>query len=35
VQALTLNRTVISPVKAKAILEDMMEVNRPYWPTLK
>ncbi|KHE68221.1 6-phospho-alpha-glucosidase [Halobacillus sp. BBL2006] len=34
VQALTLNRTVISPDKAKAILEDMMEANASYWPEL-
>jgi maltose-6'-phosphate glucosidase len=35
VQALTLNRTVISPVKAKAIVDDMIEANGSYWPTLK
>lgn len=35
VQALTLNRTVISPVKAKAIVDDMVEANGSYWPTLK
>lgn len=33
-QALTLNRTVISPLKAKAILNDMIEVNQSYWPVL-
>lgn len=30
-QALTLNRTVISPEKAKAILDDFQEVSREYW----
>ncbi|SFG41360.1 maltose-6'-phosphate glucosidase [Halobacillus alkaliphilus] len=34
IQALTLNRTVISPDKAKAIVDDLIEVNRPYWPNL-
>ena len=30
-QALTLNRTVINPEKAKAILDDFQEVSREYW----
>jgi len=30
-QALTLNRTVINPNKAKAVLDDLMEVNKEYW----
>lgn len=30
-QALTLNRTIINPKKAKAILDDLMEVNGEYW----
>ena len=30
-QALTLNRTVINPAKAKGILDDLMEVNKEYW----
>lgn len=30
-QALTLNRTVINPAKAKNILDDLMEVNKEYW----
>ncbi|WML34196.1 6-phospho-alpha-glucosidase [Clostridium sp. OS1-26] len=30
-QALTLNRTVINPVKAKAVLDDLMEINKDYW----
>lgn len=32
--ALTLNRTVVDPTKAKAVLDDLMEVNKDYW-TLK
>ncbi len=30
-QALTLNRTVVDPSKAKAVLDDLMEANRDYW----
>lgn len=30
-QALTLNRTVIDPAKAKAVLDDLMEANKDYW----
>lgn len=30
-QALTLNRTVIEPNKAKLVLDDLMEKNREYW----
>ncbi|SCY77092.1 family 4 glycosyl hydrolase [Alkaliphilus peptidifermentans] len=30
-QALTINRTVVDPNKAKAILDDLMEVNKEYW----
>lgn len=30
-QALTLNRTVIYPEKAKAVLDDLMEINKDYW----
>ncbi|WP_032123039.1 6-phospho-alpha-glucosidase [Clostridium amazonitimonense] len=30
-QALTLNRTVVNPVKAKAVLDDLMEANKDYW----
>ncbi|MGF7058782.1 6-phospho-alpha-glucosidase [Brassicibacter mesophilus] len=30
-QALTLNRTVVNPNKAKAVLDDLMEVNSKYW----
>ena len=33
-EALILNRTVIEPPKAKAVLDDLMEVNKDYW-TLK
>lgn len=29
--ALTVNRTVVDPGKAKAVLDDLMEVNREYW----
>lgn len=32
--ALTLNRTVVDPSKAKAVLDDLMEANQEYW-TLK
>lgn len=30
-QALTLNRSVVNPVKAKAVLDDLMEANQDYW----
>ena len=30
-QALTLNRTVNDFDKAKAVLDDLMEVNQDYW----
>lgn len=30
-QALTLNRTVINPKKAKLVLDDLMEANKDYW----
>ena len=33
-QALTLNRTVIDAPKARAILDDLIEANKDYWPTL-
>lgn len=29
--ALTLNRTVVDPSKAKAVLDDLMEANKDYW----
>lgn len=29
--ALTLNRTVVDPSKAKAVLDDLMEANEEYW----
>lgn len=29
--ALTLNRTVGNPEKAKAVLDDLMEANKDYW----
>lgn len=32
--ALTLNRTVVDPQKAKAVLDDLIEANKDYW-TLK
>jgi maltose-6'-phosphate glucosidase len=31
IEALTLNRTVINPRKAKAVLDDLMAVNSKYW----
>lgn len=34
-QALTLNRTIVSASKAKSILDDLIEVNKDYWPVLK
>lgn len=30
-QALTLNRTIVNPVKAKAVLDDLMDANKDYW----
>jgi maltose-6'-phosphate glucosidase len=33
-QALTLNRTICDAMKAKAILDDLMEANTGYWPEL-
>lgn len=29
--ALTLNRTIVNPTKAKALLDELMEVNKEYW----
>lgn len=29
--ALTLNRTVVDPTKAKAVLDDLMKANKEYW----
>ncbi len=34
-QAITLSRTVPSATVAKAILDDLIEVNRDFWPELK
>lgn len=33
--ALTLNRTIIDPQKAKLVLDDLMEVNKDYWKLFK
>lgn len=33
-QALTLNRTICDAEKAKAILDDLIEANKGYWPEL-
>lgn len=30
-QALTLNRTIVNPEKAKAVLDDLMEKNKNFW----
>lgn len=30
-QALTLNRTIVDPQKAKAVLDELMEANKEYW----
>jgi maltose-6'-phosphate glucosidase len=30
-QALTLNRTIVNPEKAKAVLDDLMDKNKDYW----
>ncbi|UFT99866.1 6-phospho-alpha-glucosidase [Radiobacillus kanasensis] len=34
-QALTLNRTVINVTTAKAILDDLIEANKDFWPELQ
>lgn len=34
-QALTLNRTVVSAVKAREVLDALIEANKDYWPELK
>lgn len=34
-QALTLSKTVPSASVAKAILDDLIEANKDYWPELK
>ncbi|PYZ94003.1 6-phospho-alpha-glucosidase [Salipaludibacillus keqinensis] len=34
-QALTLNRAVVDAPKARQILDDLIEVNKDYWPELK
>lgn len=34
-QALTLNRTIVHAPRAKAILDDLIEANKEYWPELK
>ena len=34
-QAFALNKTVPDASVAKKILDDMMVVNKPYWPDLK
>ena len=34
-QALTVNRTVVDAQKARAILDDLMDANRDWWPELK
>lgn len=33
-QALTLNRTIVDAPKAKAILDDLINANKDYWPEL-
>ncbi|MCL6570386.1 MAG: 6-phospho-alpha-glucosidase [Bacillus sp. (in: Bacteria)] len=33
-QALTLNRTVVNVSKARAVLDDLIEVNQKFWPLL-
>ncbi|WP_082232411.1 6-phospho-alpha-glucosidase [Halobacillus massiliensis] len=35
IQALTLNRTVVNVDKAKAVVDDMLEANKGYWPEFK
>lgn len=32
--SLTLNRTIISPTKARQVLDALIKVNKDYWPTL-
>jgi maltose-6'-phosphate glucosidase len=34
-QAITLSRTVPSASVAKAILDDLIEANKDFWPVLK
>ncbi|QKY70344.1 6-phospho-alpha-glucosidase [Lentibacillus sp. CBA3610] len=34
-QAMTLNRTIVHAPKAKAILDDLIEANKDYWPEFK
>ena len=34
-QALTMNRTVVDAGKAKAILDDLLDINKGKWPELK
>ncbi|MCB5239214.1 MAG: 6-phospho-alpha-glucosidase [Niallia nealsonii] len=34
-QALTLNRTVVSALKAREVLDALIEANKEYWPELK
>ena len=34
-QALTMSKTVPSASVAKAILDDLIEANKGYWPVLK
>ena len=34
-QALTLSRMVLSASVAKAILDELIEANKEYWPELK
>lgn len=34
-QALTLNRTVVSAIKARKVLDALIEANKKYWPDLK
>jgi len=34
-QAITLSKTVPSASVAKAILDDLIEANKEYWPELK
>lgn len=34
-EALTLNRTVVSAKKAREVLDSLIEANKDYWPELK
>lgn len=34
-QALTLNRTVVSAKKAREVLDALIEANKDYWPELR